>query len=158
MPLCWQPRRWAPDPGSCPRRRGDSSLGTVPLRAASFSPPLGPTPAASRTLAKPGRVSATCSGAGEPWAPAARASVRRSVRPGHMELPASNASCQNGACGLQGTRERRALRAFPSPLLLSLACSPAAAQTGEGWVSMTGLGRGRRAGFWLTYPPSELGS
>ncbi|XP_032193074.1 magnesium transporter NIPA4 [Mustela erminea] len=97
VPLCWQPRRWAPDPGSCPRRRGDSSPGTVPLRAASFSPPLGPTPAASRTPAKPGRVSATCSGAGEPGAPAARASVGRSVRPGPMELPASNASCQNGS-------------------------------------------------------------
>uniref|UniRef100_A0A7N5KE76 NIPA like domain containing 4 n=1 Tax=Ailuropoda melanoleuca TaxID=9646 RepID=A0A7N5KE76_AILME len=55
---------------------GDSSPGTVPLWGASFSPPLGPTLAASRTPATPRRVSATCSGAGEPGAPAARASVR----------------------------------------------------------------------------------
>lgn len=132
-----------PRPRELPEMPGDSSPGTVPLWGASFSPPLGPTPAASRTPATPRRVSATCSGAGEPGAPAARASVR--ARRAHGAAGQQRQLPERCVRAPQGPRVRPALRAFPSPPRLSLSSSPAVAQTGEGWASAT-CGQARLGG------------
>ena len=90
-----------PRPKELPKRLGGSSPGTLPLWGASFSPPPGPTPAAPRTPATQGQISATCSRAGAPG-----------HRPPH------------GAAGQQRQLRERCVRPARTPCALRFAFPP----------------------------------
>lgn len=110
-PLRRQLEHWAPGPWSCPRLRVTPPQGPSPSGARHFPHPQVSTPAVPRKPASRGQVSAPCSGAGEPGRRGAGA-PSRCERPGPMELPASNTSCENGAWGRRGPGRASRL-AFP---------------------------------------------
>ncbi|XP_012415576.2 LOW QUALITY PROTEIN: magnesium transporter NIPA4 [Trichechus manatus latirostris] len=88
-------RARSPRSPELPKTPGDSFPETLPLWGASFSPPLSPDPGGFSCLGHGGDKSRP---------PAAAPGARGAVRPqigrcaqGRMELPASNASCENGS-------------------------------------------------------------